>query len=257
MKNFNPSQKTVFTCRDQFEDMMTCIYDAWASRLGHSNIKLKTEPIGNLELFCNYHHIEEDSCKSKSVIQSIQKKISLHAYIMIYRVAMSHQEDKLDTIYRFLVAGFHYGPSVIDFLQEPVVMRILELDRSVSNEAHYHREFIRFSNLPGNVLVSHVSPKSNILSLIAPHFADRLPSENWIIIDDTRSTAVIHPADQDYYLTTLSQKEMDHLSKKTDDPFVDLWKIFFNCIGIKERKNPTCQRNMLPLWYRKHMTEFQ
>lgn len=50
----------VFTCYDTFDDMMTCIYDAWAARLGHSNIRLQTEPLGNLELFCEYRHIDAD-----------------------------------------------------------------------------------------------------------------------------------------------------------------------------------------------------
>ena len=49
----------IFTCKDDFESMMTCIYDAWAARLGHSNIRLLTEPIGNLELFCEYRHVEK------------------------------------------------------------------------------------------------------------------------------------------------------------------------------------------------------
>lgn len=43
----------VFTCKDRFDDMMTCIYEAWASHLGHSNIKLRTEPFGTMELFVN------------------------------------------------------------------------------------------------------------------------------------------------------------------------------------------------------------
>ena len=247
---------TIFTCKDQFDDMMTCIYDAWASRLGHSNVRLKTEPVGNLELFCEYRHVDSDSEKTASVIRSIQKKISPYAYSMIYKAAMSDQEDKLDAIYRFVVAGFHYGASVTDYLQEPVVMRVFELNRKVANEAHYHREFIRFSNMEHRVLVSHIEPKANVLTLVAPHFADRLPSENWMIIDDTRNLAIVHPADCDYYLTALSQKEMDRLSQKTNDPFVELWKGFFENIGIKERRNPKCQRNMLPLWYRKHMPEF-
>lgn len=51
---------TIFTCKDTFEDMMSCIYTAWASRLGHKNIRLKTEPIGNLELFCDYRHVDHD-----------------------------------------------------------------------------------------------------------------------------------------------------------------------------------------------------
>jgi len=248
---------TVFTCEDNFDAMMTCVYEAWASRLGHSNIKLKTEPIGNLELFCDYRHVDTDPEKTTSVVRSIKSKISYQAYIMIYEAAMSDAEDKLDTIYRFMVAGFHYGAHVVDFLQEPVVMRMFELKRKVGNEAHFHVEFIRFANMPGDVLVSHIDPKSNVLTLVAPHFSDRLPSENWMIIDDKRFIAIVHPADQDYYLTILSKEEMDRLSIQTDDPFIDLWKDFFNTIGIKERENHQCQRNLMPLWYRKHMTEFK
>lgn len=247
---------TIFTCHDRFDDMMTCIYEAWASRLGHSNVRLMTEPVGNLELFCEYRHVDADPKKTASVIASIQQKISPYAYSMVYRAAVSDQSDKLDAIYRFLIAGFHYGSHVTDFLQEPIVMRIFELNRKVANEAHFFKEFIRFSNMQGNVLVSHIEPKSDIITMVAPHFLDRLPSENWMIIDDVRHTAVVHPSDQDYYLTSLSQEEMDHLSQQTDDPFVELWKGFFENIGIKERKNPRCQRTMLPLWYRKHMPEF-
>ena len=73
---------TVFTCEDNFDAMMTCVYEAWASRLGHSNIKLKTEPIGNLELFCDYRHVDADPEKTASVVRSIKSKISYQAYIM-------------------------------------------------------------------------------------------------------------------------------------------------------------------------------
>ena len=61
---------TVFTCEDNFDAMMTCVYEAWASRLGHSNIKLKTEPLGNLELFCDYRHVDADPKKTASVVLS-------------------------------------------------------------------------------------------------------------------------------------------------------------------------------------------
>ena len=69
----------VFTCYDNFESMMTCIYDAWAARLGHSNIRLQTEPVGNLELFCEYRHIDTEMEKVQKVIRSIHKKISFQA----------------------------------------------------------------------------------------------------------------------------------------------------------------------------------
>ena len=247
---------TIFTCQDRFDSMMTCIYDAWASRLGHSNVRLMTEPIGTPELFCEYRSVRADSEKTRKVIRSIRGKISTRAYIMVYRAAMSCQPDKLDAIYRFLIAGFHYGPSVIHYLKEPAVMRIFDIDRKVANEAHSFNEFIRFTDSPEHILVSRISPKSNVLTLVAPHFADRMPSENWMIIDETRHIAIVHPADQDYYLTSLSPEETERLTREYDDPYVSLWKGFFTHIGIKERENPRCQRNMLPLWYRRHMTEF-
>ena len=74
------------------------------------------------------------------------------------------------------------------------------------------------------------------MTLVAPHFSDRLPSENWMIIDDKRFSAVVHPADQDYYLTILSKEEMDRLSIQTDDPFIDLWKDFSIRLGLKNEK---------------------
>ena len=104
---------TVFTCEDNFDAMMTCVYEAWASRLGHSNVKLKTEPIGNLELFCDYWHADADPEKTASVIRSIKNKISYQAYLMIYEAAMSDADDKLDTIYRFMVAGFHFNKTAL------------------------------------------------------------------------------------------------------------------------------------------------
>ena len=79
----------VYTCTDDFESMMTCIYEAWASKEGHKNIKLLLEPIGNLELFCEYRHVEPDSQKAQKVVHSIRQKISARAYQMIFRCAMS------------------------------------------------------------------------------------------------------------------------------------------------------------------------
>lgn len=249
----------IFTCKDTFEDMMTCVYDAWASGEGHRNIRLQTEPVGNLELFCEYRHIDADMEKSKKVVRSIQKKISFSAYKMVFRCAMSDLPDKLDRIYRFLLLGFTYRENVTSMLQHPYVIAMFEADRRVGNETHLFREFLRFQSLPNGVLAAHIEPKSNLLTLLSPAFDDRLPSENWMIVDDTRRLAVIHPADEETYLTSLDEREFEQLkySEEISDPFIDLWKTFFHTAGIQERTNPVCQRTHLPIWYRKHMTEFR
>ncbi len=248
----------IFTCFDQFEDMMTCIYDAWDSKLGHKNIRLLTEPVGNLELFCDYLHVDADKRKTASVISSIQNKISFEAYQMVFRCAMSQVPDKLDVIYRFLLFGFTYGSKVVNMLQIPAVSSIFEVNRRVLNESHQFQEFLRFTLMQDDVLVSHIEPRSDILTFLAPQFEDRMPSENWMIIDDNRKTAVVHPTNSEFYLTSLSKEEFDRIKSLEDksDPYVELWKGFFETIGIKERKNYKCQRNHIPLWCRKHVTEF-
>ena len=135
-------------------------------------------------------------------------------------------------------------------------MNLFELDRKVMNEAHLFREFLRFSEID-HVLISHIEPKCDVLTILAPQFTDRMPSENWMIIDDNRKTAVVHPCDHDYYMTTLSEDELNRLkTSEISDLYTDLWKVFFETIGVEARKNPRCQRTMMPLWYRKHMTEF-
>ncbi len=121
----------VFTCNDNFESMMTCIYDAWAARLGHSNIRLQTDPVENLELFCEYRHIDADQKKVKKVISSIQKKKSWEAYQWVYAASMSFRQDKLDMIYRFLILGFATGPNVTKMLGHPYTSGVFELKRKV------------------------------------------------------------------------------------------------------------------------------
>lgn len=249
---------TIFTCEDTFEGMMTCIYDAWASKAGHKNIRLKLEPVIQQEMFCSYVHVEPDGVKAEKVVRSIRQKISFEAYSQVYMAAMSFEEDKLDTIYRFLLLGFTYGGKVTDMLSAPPVMRILELKRKVGNEMHFFREFTRFTSVDGRVYVSHMEPKCNVLGMVAEHFVDRMPSEHWMIVDDSRRMAAVHPGNTPFYLTALSGEEMERLreTEGQNDYYTDLWKTFFQTIGIDARKNPGCQRNMMPLWYRKHMTEF-
>ena len=152
----------IFTCQDTFESMMTCIYDAWSARLGHNNIKLQIEPIWSPELFCDYRHVDPDEEKVQKVIRSVRQKISENSYHDIYRAAMSDHPDKLDIIYRYMILGFVCGEKTSRMFGNPAVSALFELDRKVANEAHLFREFVRFSRLKNQVLLSIIEP--NVMS---------------------------------------------------------------------------------------------
>lgn len=250
----------VFVCKNQFEDMMSCIYDAWSTALtcGHDNVYLMREPIFQGNILDEYIYTECDSEKATKVIRSVSSKMGEGALMFIQYASLSHEEDALDAIYRFMIRGFKIGHGITNALTEPAVIRIMELRRNVGNEAHFFREFVRFTSVDNRVYISHIEPKNKVLELVGIHFADRMPSEHFIIIDDTRKLALVHPKDEESYLQILTDEELK-LLVKTDtvrDEYTSMWKAFFDAIAIRERTNKKCQRNMLPLWMRKHMIEF-
>ena len=249
---------TVFTCRDNWEDILTCIYEAWDSGKGHRNIRLELEPVSQQELFCEYIHIDAEEQKAMKVCSAIRKKISWQAYQWVYYAAHSARPEKTECIYRFLILGFHFGKKITEMLTENTVMQIMELSRRVTNEEHIMREAARFTCHERGIYVCHIEPEHDILLMLAEYFEDRMPSETWMITDDGRRTAVIHPKDQRMYQTVLTEKEWEQLqeTERIKDIYTTLWNEFFHTIGIRERENRKCQNTMMPLHYRKHMTEF-
>ena len=262
---------TVFLCGPEPEDIFTAVYDAWASRLGHGNVLLEIEtPNRQPRLFARDRYVKRDDQKAEKVARSVYRKISAEAYHGIYQAALSFEEDRADAIYRFLIRGFEVGAEVIDRLQDPAVCRVFELSRRVGRESHLFLEFARFAQWENGILFGRLAPKCNVLPIIAPHFDGRLSGENWILYDETRRRAAVHPAGGSWFLADTAEagweelfaeqeaKEKDPLLVPTDqEAWEELWKGFVKNIAIGPRVNPALQRNLMPLWYRKHMTEHQ
>lgn len=256
---------TVYVCDADFAGILCGVYDAWMSLKGHDCVRLKLRGIWeDMELFCEYVEVETTAEKTGKVIQAVCGKLSQEVYKKIYVASMSQDTDRADKIYRFLVQAFRRGPGILDQLQIPECCEIFNMCRNVYNENHLLVEFLRFSQTAGQILVARIGPKNDVLTLLAPHFADRLPGENWIIYDENREKAAVHPKGKEWILVTHPLREQDGcgiwqlcLEQETDQQeYEDLWLTFFDTIAIRERKNPVCQRNHLPLRFRPYMTEF-
>jgi len=248
----------VFSCAPSWEAMLTCIYTAWASKLGQQNIRLEVEPIEQYTLFDKYEHVEPDIEKAERVMEAVNLKISTYVYRELAYCSMSWEPDTLDNIYRVMLLGFAYGPHVLDMVQYEAVTRNREIRTRVGRESCRLKESVRFHQVRNTLYVAHLEPKSRILVSLAPYFQDRMPSEYWMIVDDAHFEAVIHPKNEDFYVKKLTGEEMNLLleTEKHNDEYTDMWKIFFDTIAIKERENYRCQRNHFPLWTRKHAVEF-
>lgn len=253
--------KKVFFCADSAESIFTAIYDAWSSRYGHNNIEIRAlseENQGNMELFCEYIYVKEEEEKVRKVIKAIREKISAHALDIVLNAACSCEADKADAIYRFLILGFSMGKNILDYTNHDVVLKIFNMNRNVGNETHHYKGFARFMEIENKILLGKITPKNDIIRLLAPHFSDRLGMENFIIYDENRRTAIIHRSGYPWVYTNADDFNIDSFSEGTKEEieFSKLWKTFFDTIAIEERKNPRLQRNNIPLRYRGNMLEF-
>lgn len=251
---------TVYICEDSLDGILCGVYDAWMSWKGHAQVKLQLDGWFEQELFTEYLTVPREMEKAEKVVKSIRQKISEEAYEKVYVASLSQDPDRADKIYRFLIYGFHFGKKVVDMLQIPAVFQLFQMCRNVYNENHLLIEFIRFSQITDrNLMFSRIAPKNRVLSLLAPHFSDRFPGERWIIYDENRQEAAVYLPGRGWAILQpdpAMRREIDNWQTDSRE-YEDLWKIFHGTIAIKERFNPKCQRNHLPLRFRGYMTEFQ
>jgi len=248
----------VFSCAPNWESMLTCIYYAWTSRIGHQNIRLELEPIEQMSFLDEYRHIDADIDKAESVMLAVKNKISPYFYHQLAYCSMAYESDILDVLYHVMMLGFKYGTDSLKMYQFRDVMRYQEIHKRLSNEVCRFKEVVRFHEIQKKLYVAHLEPKSRIVMSLGPVFMDRMPSEHWMIVDDVHREAIIHPKDEMFYMKGLSDFEFERLkeTEEENDGYTDLWKVFFDSIAIKERTNPKCQMSHMPLWARKHAVEF-
>ncbi len=254
--------KRIYICEDSGEGIFTAIYDAWSSRYGHeyNRIEVSTEYGNerNFELFSEYIHVKTNEEKALKVAKAIKEKISMEAYDMVCNGIWSERAEKADVVYRFLILGFSMGAKVVNHLGNDTVMSLFEMNRNVSNEAHHYLGFLRFKEINNHILLAKISPKNDVIRLIAPHFSDRLSNENFVIYDEKRKNAIVHKVGYPWIYTVGEHLNLDNIGNLSDaeEEFQSLWKTFFETIGIEARVNHKLQRNNMPLRFRNHMTEF-
>ena len=252
---------TIFQCQDSTDGIFSGVYDAWASKLGHRNIRLQLTENINFELFADYTLVPVDGEKAEKVARTLRNRLGEEDYYHIYQATLACDTGKADSIYRTIVAGLCTVPggSVMQNLLHPDICKIFELSRTIGNEAHRYLGFLRFRELEHKVLFSEIHPEGNILPLIGNHFADRYPGEHFLIYDSGRQLFLVHEAYKQWALVegeTLNTEKMQGVSEQ-EMQFQKLWQRFTRSIAIKERCNKKLQQQMLPLKFRAYMTEYE
>lgn len=256
----------VFQCENSIDGIFTGIYDAWASRYGHKNIQLSTDKSGDIVLFAEYIPVITDFEKSQKVSRTLINRFGTDFFETICKCAMADggskklTMDKANAIYQTVVMALALpeGEKVLEYLGEPCIACIFELCRQTHNEGHHYLGFLRFSELRSGILFAQIRPKNDVLPILAAHFTDRMPLENFIIYDATHRTAVVHKASKGYLIADARSLNLD-LAKEyssEEEEYRRLWCAFFDTIAIDARYNPKLQMQNIPKRFQADAPEF-
>lgn len=251
----------ILQCEDSIEGIFSAVYAAWELKYGHENtvLQITGSEAANIELFSTYIPLEPDAEKAEKVLNTIRRKCSDRVYESLFRAALADAPDKADAIYRYIRTALKMGDKVFNHLIDPAVVRIMELSRAVGNAEHHYLGFLRFIEIPGNILLARYEPKPRLTELMMPHFVDRFPEERFVIWDTKRNVAGVHVPGQRYIMLQLSENQVAVLKQYSEDNIKaeQMWKTFVEHISIKERENKKLQQSNIPLHFRTYMPEFQ
>lgn len=267
----------IFLCDDNIDGIFTGVYDAWASKYGHRNVALTTHTPDNYTLFDEYITVITDMEKSRKVADTLRQRLGEEVYAQICEAAaawegsaltasgkpsrqFAKQIPKADAVYHTIVLGLSLsdGSRVLEYLGEPYVNRVFHLARAAENEAHHLLGFFRFQELENGVLFARIHPKNDVLPLLADHFSDRLPEENFMIYDETHKKASLHRKGTYFFLTGTERLNEQMLQRFSPEEleYQRLWCAFFESISIEARHNPRLQNQNIPKRFQRDAVEF-
>lgn len=250
----------VYQCEDSLEGIFTAIYNTYEDRNKPMDVRISLTD--ELLLFAKYIQVVTDNNKVLKVMNTLKRRFGEEDYMKICFALSSPDEDKAQVIYKTVAAGLatNCGQGhLCDNLADDSVHKVFSLYRAANNEFLHLRGFVRFQELENGVLYSKISPKNNVLTFLMPHFADRFPTENFMLFDARRNLFGIHPAGKEWYLVQDNNYYMNEEKMRMSDrelAYQELFRYFCHKIAIKERKNLELQRNMLPLRFQEYMIDF-
>ena len=235
-----------------FDGFLTVVFHCYYEKL--SPVGVLDESGGQLTIDCQPHRIDTDAQKADRVLRGIGEKISMDAAARIYYAFLTPDESRFMALLRYIRLGFKVGGIVDSHLKDSAVLKVHQLAKQAGREAHLLLGFCRFSETTQGVFYCSITPKNNVLPIVAEHFCERLMNQAWVIHDKTRGLAAVYDGKK-YIIADVPTDAIYDLADGEEETR-SLWLAFFDNLTIKERYNQKVQRNLLPLYFRKNMAEF-
>lgn len=254
---------TLFIYDKTFEGLLSCLFFAYEQKRFPEAILSESDP---RPLFAEeQYRIDTEAEKAQRVWKALEKKLSKVAQNMLLAAWLSELPETEMLLFRYIRKNIDHPRGIETDFGDNDVLRIKEIAQKVAREAEHLRQFIRFQETADGIYFAPVSPRFNVLSLIAPHFKSRYSDWSWIIYDTRRNTGIYSDTHilqevsfSDRSLPALKSGRLGHEELSGEEAFFQqMWKEYFKSATVKERINPKLQRQHMPQRYWKYLTEMQ
>ncbi len=235
-----------------FPGFLCCVAQCFFDKSLPAGIEPLDEPQATL---FPLREVETDPALAARLERSITGRISRQAWGMVQQGFLTCMEEKEMRLLRFILLGYKVGPQVVRLSTNRDVHAMDKALLYLKNEAHYHVEFLRFTDY-GEFLGAVITPNNTVLPLIAPHFCERFNTENFMIYEKTHQMGFLHQRGGRREFFQADSIQFPELLQE-EKGFRALWRAYYETAAVEGRVNPKLRRGHMPMRYWPNMTEFQ
>ncbi len=167
--------------------------------------------------------------------------------------ALAGQSEEVGNLtYRVLKKALSTSPAMFSSCDRDV-LAWRHLVQRVRHELHQYKGLLRFRETEEGNLFACLEPENLILPLLANFFRKRLPRERFLLFDTRRGLACYVEqggAPQEFQDTVFCFQEGDR-----EERIRQAWQIFYQTVGIEERKNTALMVKNMPKRFWKYLPE--
>jgi probable DNA metabolism protein len=198
------------------------------------------------DMFAKPIEVTTDATTARGLVARIRHDGSPRSFHHVCFTYLADVPAKGSLILDYLRLLMQAGASVDQHVADRAVAEVHRVSREVGQEAHRLKGLVRFRSLEDGSLWAPISPRHDVLLIVAQHFRARLPRERWVIHDTGRQQGVD---------ASRLPEPRAAATDANEAVYANLWRRYFASIAIRERTNRKLQRQLMPSRYWSYLTE--
>lgn len=198
------------------EGFLTLIFDWYARNPGPIRIQTGTSAQGKM------HVARRDPEKAQRVASGLQQRLSAAGWRAFCCTFLSELSESPSHLFGYALYVFSEVPHAEKNYHHDDVLYVRQIAGRVEREMHQTETQVRFRQKGDGILYATVSPRFNVLPLLARHFAGRQATRPWIIYDIRRNYGLYYDR-KTVQLFRLEEKDGEPAGDHAE-AFAAIWK---------------------------------